>query len=282
MGISVLSRIRDMLCSASFRPWLDRTPFRSILRKAYYKLRPLAVPKLGRKSVRFLDLEATFLCRDAQELELVETPLLDKGSGGEAHILRALLESLRPGDSALDVGANIGVHAIFMAKKAGERGKVYAVEPEPTTCGILRENVRLNRLKNVVALPLAFGAATGEGELSSGMTARNAYNLRGSGQSLGQRVQIMRGDDLFRSRGWTVPAVVKIDVEGFEGQVLEGLRDTIRQSECRIICCEVHPELLPSGVTLESILAGLSESGFARLVEVSRGRSLHLIAFRNS
>jgi len=92
----------------------------------------------------------------------------------------------------------------------------------------------------------------------------------------------MRGDDLFRSRGWTVPAVVKIDVEGFEGQVLEGLRDTIRQSECRIICCEVHPELLPSGVTLESILAGLSESGFARLVEVSRGRSLHLIAFRNS
>lgn len=211
----------------------------------------------------------------------METPLLDKGSGGEAHILGALLEFLKLGDSALDVGANIGVHAIFMAKKVGHRGRVYAIEPEPTTYGILQENVRLNGLKNVLGLPLALGAETGEGELSSGMTARNAFNLCGSGQSLGRRVQIMRGDDLFKSRDWAVPVVIKIDVEGFEAQVLEGLQDTIRQSECRIVCCEVHPDLLPSGVALESIRVRLSESGFARFAEVSRGRSLHLIASRN-
>ena len=61
-----------------------------------------------------------------------------------------IIEStLKPGMVAFDLGANLGYYTVMMARLAGERGRVYAVEPFPDNFRLLGENVRRNRLKNV-------------------------------------------------------------------------------------------------------------------------------------
>ena len=60
------------------------------------------------------------------------------------------VQSIRPGDVVVDLGANVGYYTILRGKLVGEIGRVYAFEPDPVGFEILRRNVRLNGLHNVV------------------------------------------------------------------------------------------------------------------------------------
>jgi FkbM family methyltransferase len=62
---------------------------------------------------------------------------------------------LKPGDIFIDVGANIGYYTILAAAQVGPAGKVYAIEASPTTCDLLRANLALNDLRNVIAVNMA-------------------------------------------------------------------------------------------------------------------------------
>src|SRR5512144_2877298 len=68
----------------------------------------------------------------------------------------ALLDSfLRPGDWALDIGANVGHYTLRMAELVGREGRVVAVEPVPDTFALLAANARLFRYENVTLLNIA-------------------------------------------------------------------------------------------------------------------------------
>ena len=60
------------------------------------------------------------------------------------------LRVVKPGDTFVDVGANAGYYTIIGSRLVGEKGKVYAFEPEPAMFALLEKNVRLNGLTNVV------------------------------------------------------------------------------------------------------------------------------------
>ena len=175
-----------------------------------------------------MGLSAQFCADNFDELRALETTFSDKGKS-EENILNPLIEMLQPGDVAYDIGANIGVHAVFMAKKADKNGRIIAFEPENLAFEKLNENVRLNKLNNVRILPIALGDHIDSGALYNrkqvGIGAMSLIKSRHS--EFCQNVDIFPGDLIVKQRKLPLPKAVKIDVEGFEYLVLKGLKGGI-------------------------------------------------------
>jgi FkbM family methyltransferase len=135
---------------------------------------------------------------------------------------------LRPGDVALDVGANIGALTIPMAQLVGPEGFVYAFEPQRIVFQILCGNIALNELGNVKAYPNAVGANGGRLKVAV-PDYRIAGNFGGVsvGSAEGENIAVIALDEM------SLPAVqlIKIDVEGMEVAVLRGAAATI--ARCR-------------------------------------------------
>ncbi len=144
-------------------------------------------------------------------------------SAGEAAAFGRLL---RPGDVAVDVGANIGCHTVAMARRVGETGFVIAVEPQRLLHQMLCANVALNGMVNVLALHQALGAAPGVIRVPV-LDPGRVQNFGGLGldrdDAAGEPVPVRRLDDL----GLRRCRLIKIDVEGMESQVLDGARQTV-------------------------------------------------------
>lgn len=144
---------------------------------------------------------------------------------------RLLVQLVQPGMTVVEVGANIGAHTVGLARACAP-GALYAFEPQQRIFQLLCANLALNDIGNAVALPEAVGEADGEVVLPSidyakpgnfgGVSVRPATE----GASA-RRVRVRTLDGLgLRSLG-----LLKVDVEGFEPQVLRGARETIMR--CR-------------------------------------------------
>lgn len=75
----------------------------------------------------------------------------------ERRILEFMGQLLQPGDVVYDVGAYLGLHTIFFAKRVGEQGRVVSFEPMPYNYQALEANIELNGLKNVFPMQIALG-----------------------------------------------------------------------------------------------------------------------------
>lgn len=135
---------------------------------------------------------------------------------------------LQPGDTVIDVGANIGLYTKAFSECVGPRGAVHSLEPVPETFGYLSHNVKKLGLGNVFLYNLAVTASSGELRMSvprmeAGFTNIYEARLDESGDVL---VQARRLDDMFSG---TRPALIKIDVEGHEAEVLQGAEALLRK-----------------------------------------------------
>ena len=173
--------------------------------------------------------------------DLIKGTLAD-GLVWEPHVVRNIQEYVVPGSVALDVGAYIGTHALLMGRLAGPEGHVYAFEPQRKAYRELRRNIELNGLSNVTALRYAVGAQTRIVEMNwpeevslIGLAAdgerENMGRIPGeSGLSVGaggDRAELRPLD----SFGFENVSLLKIDVEGFEDEVLAGAERLIRESK---------------------------------------------------
>jgi FkbM family methyltransferase len=145
---------------------------------------------------------------------------------------------VRAGDCVWDIGANVGLYTELFADRVGTRGVVCAIEPSPECQKRLegvREKVGGDRVRVV---PAAFSDRDGEATLSldSGPTG-HTNQLSADGR--GVTVRTMRGDTLLAD-GARAPNVMKVDVEGFEGDVLDGMTVTLKRPELRAVFVEVH------------------------------------------
>jgi len=135
---------------------------------------------------------------------------------------------LRPGDQVVDIGANIGYHALRWAQHVGPGGMVFAVEPVPPNHQALAANLALNPGLEVEAHQLAFGDRSGSLTLSSdrpGVTS-GSYSAMNSGSG-GFMVRQQTVDEWAIGRDLSRLRLVKIDVEGWEAMVLDGATETI-------------------------------------------------------
>lgn len=155
------------------------------------------------------------------ELSLFETGTYEKGT------LHVLQQFLKPGDCFVDVGANIGLMSVFASQCVGKTGKVVAFEAHPETYGLLKDNISLNEITNIETNAFALGD-----ENTTAFIYDN-WDINRGGASLviqneaskGHEVQVKKLDDVLEET--LQPKMIKIDVEGFELQVLKGAKQTI-------------------------------------------------------
>ncbi|MEX1108933.1 MAG: FkbM family methyltransferase, partial [Dongiaceae bacterium] len=150
---------------------------------------------------------------------------------GELALLAPLL---RPGRVVVDVGAYIGTHTVFFAKKVAPGGHVYAIEPQRHPFQLLCGNVALNALTNVTCIPGMAAAEAGERRIAvhSPTVVHNFGNNRALEVPKGETVRVIRIDDLDLPRC----NLIKIDVEGMESEVLAGAHLSIERFRPVIYC----------------------------------------------
>jgi FkbM family methyltransferase len=138
----------------------------------------------------------------------------------EPVVTKTVRRLLRPGDVAVDVGANHGWYSLVMAQAVGPAGAVHAIEPLPALTSALRRNIALNPSLKVQVHAVAAGAEDGTLELHvfDDLPHGHTSAARLGGTYRSQVVPCKRLDDLIPNQ----PTLVKVDVEGFEPEVLAG------------------------------------------------------------
>lgn len=163
-----------------------------------------------------------------------------------------LLESgiIKKDDVVLDIGANIGYYALVESQLVGKNGRVYAVEPVKKTYQLLERNVHLNKFANIATYQFAFGDRNTNTEIfvsnKSNLCAINKEAV--GGEILGvQNVKMLTVDEFVKDK--TPPSFIRMDVEGFEYEILKGMPETLKGNVSLLL--ELHP--LPSYIKPEHL-----------------------------
>ena len=174
---------------------------------------------------------------------------------------------LRPGALVVDAGANFGHYAMTAASVVGPEGLVYAFEPHPSTFALLEQNCALQGKGNLVAVPAGLAAENGAMDIFTDSENHGGHsffdwNLRGQART-SHRVATYALDSFLgeHAPGRRLDAM-KIDVQGFEMEVLRGAARTIASDRPSVLC-EVTPGALrAAGSGPEEIVAFFAEFGY--------------------
>jgi len=159
----------------------------------------------------------------------------------EAGTLFVLSNVLRPGDIFFDVGANIGLVSLVASELVGSQGRVYAFEPVPGTIALLERNIVLNDARNVQVEATALGAVNDTRPIYEHPEVnRGAASLVPIGRTPASgTVPVTTLDAFVRQAGAERPIrAIKIDVEGWEAEVLVGGRHTLALPTAPVVIVE--------------------------------------------
>jgi FkbM family methyltransferase len=155
---------------------------------------------------------------------------------------QATVESLRRGDTFVDVGANVGYYTLLAARLVGQEGRVFAFEPDPESFALLERNVRLNGFGNVVLEPKA--VSNEEGKLRLYLSSENKgdhriYQVQGEERPFVE-VEVVTLDRYFEGDPGRID-FVKIDTQGADLAVIEGMREILESHEGILLSVEFWP-----------------------------------------
>jgi FkbM family methyltransferase len=176
---------------------------------------------------------------------------------------------LVPGDVCVDVGANVGYFTLLASGLVGPAGHVYALEPAPVPYKGLLANLALNRVANVTALPVAAGAAEGDAELHTGPRGKaGESSIRQPTEGWSTvHVMVRPLPALLETAEVERLRLIKLDVEGFEVEVLRGLAPIFEQGFRPALIAEVHPLLDPEALAYVADLARRHDLVVHRLLD---------------
>ena len=173
---------------------------------------------------------------------------------GASRLMRSVLSDRW---TFIDVGANVGKYMVMAAPLAGE---VICVEPNPVSRWFLSSNVAINGFRNVKIHPFALGEQDGDVLLSQmGDDIGGASIVTNREQGFKVPVPVRRGDSVLQGEG---PVYLKIDVEGYEEQVLRGFTRLLAGRQC-IVQVEITDKWLQqAGGSADRLFSLMSDHGF--------------------
>lgn len=200
----------------------------------------------------------------------------------EPSTARALARLIRPGARVLDIGANVGVHTVHMARLVGPRGRVFAFEPTTFAFEKMKRNLQINPglQQRVVATQCFLGRADfapAPISVYAGWPLRGGTDLHP--KHLGQPkstdgIPSRTLDALLQEYGNPAIALVKLDVDGYECDVLAGSR-RMRERDKPVFVMELAPYVLEEhGTSLDELLAYFTPLGYRFYEERCAGRSM--------
>jgi len=173
---------------------------------------------------------------------------------------------VNPGDRVIDVGAQLGYITCHLAKRVGPTGKIYSFEPDPNALRRLRLAVEANQFDWVRIFPV--GASNVAGTATIHLSKHAGYSsLVESNHSQhveSAEISTVRIDDLAANGEFESPiALVKMDVEGWESSVLDGMQALIAKDR-PLILTEINPEMLAvRGEDSRNLLSRIAPHGYA-------------------
>jgi FkbM family methyltransferase len=201
-------------------------------------------------------------------------------SGREAEE-RFLLGLELEGQTVYDVGGDQGIYTLFFARRVGTAGRVVTFEPNPESHRRIVDNVSLNGFRNVDVRPVGLGEKRDRMAFvfPEGEPARGTADASIQAQILDERaprrieIEVNSLDDEIAAHGLPAPDLVKIDVEGLEGQVLRGMRETLRRARPRLFI-EIHgAEASDKDENARQVVSILSEEGY-KVLHVETGQEI--------
>ncbi len=200
--------------------------------------------------------------------------------GFEPEVRTILRRFIRPGRTAIDVGANVGAHTLVMAQ-AVQDGRVIACEPNPAICVRLSANLALNHLTNVSLHQVAVcGCAepslhphvlfvptdSRRGQACASLQHHDRY----LGEAKPTAVWGTTLDSLVGTNGVEAVDLIKIDVEGLEGAVPQGGRNLLLRDRPTLVFEYTRDWWATAGYTLEAILSDLRALGYVTILNLTR------------
>lgn len=184
----------------------------------------------------------------------------------EPEDFRYLDQTLKPGMTFIDCGANLGLYTLFASRKVGPRGSVVAIEPSSREFGKLRRNVELNGGSNVHLVRKAVSDSRSVAHLQIADDANSGHNTLHPGTFFRQHnrletteeVETETLDRIVCEQKLISVDVIKIDVERAEFAVLQGARQTLSRYHPSILA-EVSTDV---GVTTDKVFDMLAEFGY--------------------
>lgn len=188
----------------------------------------------------------------------------------EHETARALKKLVTPGSIVLDIGANIGAHTLDLARLVGPAGKVYAFEPTAYAFNKLKRNLALNPEISARVVPEQV-RLTCERGLDCSIEVYSSWRVIGEERRHPKHLGIAQSttaaavltlDDYCNNSNLYGISFVKLDVDGFETEVLSGGIQTLRR-DLPTICLELAPYALEErGSSLRELLAVLGNLGY--------------------
>jgi FkbM family methyltransferase len=175
---------------------------------------------------------------------------------GEVKLLETIVEE---GMNVIDIGGNIGITTVTIARKIGRRGKLYSFEPIPEYFNILKKNISSNRLENARVHKLAVTDQVGRARLYQ--------------KDLSSRIVFEEGARKFNASTTTIDRfldeekieridLINMDCEGSELLVLKGAKETLLKNKVKIFC-EIHHDFLKQlGQSIEDVVEYLQSLEF--------------------
>jgi FkbM family methyltransferase len=198
-------------------------------------------------------------------------------------LLYVIRRIVRPGDVCVDIGAHKGYVAMRLARATGSSGRVFAFEPDPRARLLLEQNCRRNALSHVSIFPFALGARSGSMSfaLSRQLGWSSLFPNDEAAAAVAERahVEVRSLDGMVGAGDVSIDparlAFVKIDVEGAEPLVLDGMRNLLAKGS-PVMWIEVNRDSLQaSGGTPRDLQALVEDTGY-RLFQPHRTRRLGL------
>jgi FkbM family methyltransferase len=194
----------------------------------------------------------------------------------ERNVQEAIVAHLRLGSTFVDVGASIGFFSLLAARVVGPSGRVLAFEPQAAAVQSVRRNAELNGFSNVIAVETALGSSSGEAVLTGVGRATAVVASARDVRARGVPVRRVTFDAYVDEHPTVRPDLVKIDVEGTEGPVLDGMRGALAAHR-PILIVECHD-------AATAVVSRLADAGYvASIIGSSRlaadaGHGDHLLA----
>jgi FkbM family methyltransferase len=142
----------------------------------------------------------------------------------------------KKGDVIVDVGAYIGEFTVYASKLVGDKGKVICIEPDKGNIKLLKKNIKLNNLKNVVLIEA--GLWNKDCNLSFKVNA--AGSKFDSSDNLIKKVRAVRLDTLFKELNLSKVNMIKMDIEGAEIEALEGCKKIMKLNNIHFAIASYH------------------------------------------
>jgi len=192
---------------------------------------------------------------------------LSLGKDKEKAIKEIFLDNIKEGSIVMDVGAHLGEYSLLASKKIGPSGTVFVIEPFQGAVRNIEKNFSLNGFKNYKLFPVALGHKLETKVIYESEIRGGAYLdpiLNNKQLSRQKKTKIETIDNIISSNKIPKIDMLKIDVDGFEYEVLLGCKESFQTKIIKKILCEIHPyHLRKKGLNPEIIYSLLKKNNFS-------------------